>query len=140
VSDRALAETIVSQPLLQFLREWYGGPLFKDLDSRKDLLDRTLERRNRNDPRELAASLRGMSVGAQPSYWNHLAEISIPTLFIAGERDSRYAELAKKMAAGVSGARLEIMPDRGHAPQVECPHAYAGCLQTFLESLPTAAC
>ena len=134
--DQALAERILTQPLPQFLQDWYGGPLFKDFSGQKDLLNRTLERRGRNDPGELALSLRGMSLGVQPSIWNRLAGGSIPMMFIAGEQDDRYSKLMGKMAALVPGARLEIIPECGHALHVERPSTYANSIQSFLESLP----
>jgi len=40
------------------------------------------------------------------------------------------------MAALVPGARLEIIPECGHALHVERPSTYANSIQSFLESLP----
>lgn len=133
-SDQVLAESLLSLPLPRFLRDWYSGPLFEDLARREDLLDRMVERRSHNDPHELASALRGMSLGAQPSYSELLAGVTIPMMFVAGKRDSRYVEIAEKMAANVPRARLEVMPNCGHALHLQCPLAYADSLRAFMRS------
>ncbi len=49
------------------------------------------------------------------NYKNHLAEITVPTLIAAGEKDPFYTEkLFRETADGITGARLALYPDMGH--------------------------
>ena len=90
-ADESKAKRLVSKDFEAFLRDWYGQPLFAPLAQDEDLLYRTIEARRRNDPGELARSLRGMGTGSQPSLWGELAGLGVPALAIAGELDEKYA-------------------------------------------------
>ncbi|HEY7269012.1 MAG TPA: alpha/beta fold hydrolase, partial [Dehalococcoidia bacterium] len=89
--------------------------------------------RLRNSTVGLANSLRGMGAGAQEPVMDHLHEIGVPTLFLAGELDSRYAELAPQMAARIPGAEARIIAAAGHAAHLERPEAFAGEVAGFLD-------
>jgi 2-hydroxymuconate-semialdehyde hydrolase len=65
--------------------------------------------------------------------WNRLAEIRCPVLLTAGEHDRRYAEAARRMAAGIPGARVKLISDAGHAPQLEAPDNFEHVLLEFLD-------
>lgn len=136
VADLALAGRIRSEPLPQFLRAWYGQPLFRELASQPDLLEEVLHRRAGGDPLELARAMEGMSVGVQPPCWDGLAGSGLPLLFAAGERDSRYAQFAAEMAAAAPSGQLKIFSGCGHALHLEQPRAFAACLGEFVNSLP----
>jgi 3-oxoadipate enol-lactonase len=43
------------------------------------------------------------------------------------------------MAEAIPGARLAIIPDAGHSPQVEAPEAWAEVVRGFLASLPVTS-
>jgi 2-succinyl-6-hydroxy-2,4-cyclohexadiene-1-carboxylate synthase len=81
----------------------------------------------------LAASLRATGTGAQPSYWEHLAELEIPTMLIAGERDHKFAQIAGRMHEAIPDARLDVVPDAGHAVHLEQPDWYVQLVTEFLE-------
>jgi 3-oxoadipate enol-lactonase len=53
-----------------------------------------------------------------------LGRITAPALVIAGERDpATPPEHAERIAAGIAGARLEIVPDAAHLANIEQPEA-----------------
>lgn len=88
------------------------------------------------------ASLEGV-VGAlaamrdRPDSTSHLAEIDVPVLIIHGEKDQLISvEEAKAMANAIPNARLVIIPDAGHLPNLEQPDAFNDAVIDFLESLP----
>ncbi len=62
-----------------------------------------------------------------------LADITQPVLVVWGARDRvvpvAHAERAR---ASIAGAEVAIIPDAGHAPQVEAPAAFADVLMRFL--------
>src|SRR5215213_9243477 len=59
-ADEDKAKRLESGDFDGFLRDWYSQPLFAPLAWDEGLLRRTIEERRRNDPVELARSLRGM--------------------------------------------------------------------------------
>ncbi len=62
-----------------------------------------------------------------------LAKIKIPTLVLAGDKDQLTPpEKARKMADGVAGATLVIVPDCGHMSTMERPEAVNAALENWL--------
>lgn len=63
-----------------------------------------------------------------------LGQIRAPTLVIAGARDpATPPEHAHRIAAGIAGARVEIVPDAAHLANVEQPAAVTRLLHDFLD-------
>jgi pimeloyl-ACP methyl ester carboxylesterase len=62
-----------------------------------------------------------------------LQEIKIPTLVVWGDEDSLFpAEMGQFVKEQMPHARLYIMPDVGHSPQVEAPLAFCRLLTKFI--------
>ena len=62
-----------------------------------------------------------------------LALIACPTLVLTGDQDNTIPNsLSVEMAEGIPGARLTILADCGHLPQVEQPQATAEALAGWL--------
>jgi pimeloyl-ACP methyl ester carboxylesterase len=66
-----------------------------------------------------------------PSLWHRLAELPAPVLLLAGEEDLKFAELARRMATGLPRAEVVIVPEAGHAVQLEAPAAVAAAWESF---------
>jgi len=76
-------------------------------------------------------------------YWDHLAaafdlrdrlgEILWPTLVVVGERDWRTPPSASRaIAAGISGAKLVVLPGTAHFPFAEAPEAFTSAVGQFV--------
>lgn len=131
-ADVALAEGILRGGMEAFVDHWLGLPLFATqgkLPSRIRVANR--ERRLRNRPEALAACLRGMGTGAQPSYWDSLADIQIPALLLVGEEDVKFTRVAGVMAERMPRATLRAIPKSGHAIHLENPFAWLAAVRTF---------
>lgn len=64
-----------------------------------------------------------------------LAWIKCPTLVLTGDEDNTIPNtLSKEMADGIPGAKLVILPQCGHLPQVEQPQATADALVEWLRN------
>jgi pimeloyl-ACP methyl ester carboxylesterase len=64
-----------------------------------------------------------------------LALIRCPTLVLTGDEDNTIPNsLSNEMADGIRGAKLRILPDCGHLPQVEQPQATADALIEWLRN------
>jgi len=117
----------------QFLEDWYRQPIFASLEDQPETVEKLIADRLRfNNPIELAAALRGMSVGTQESLWDQLPACKTPTLLIVGEKDRKYRMLAEEMAALAPTMAVEVMADCGHNVHVENPEGYTALLKHFL--------
>ena len=132
-SDEALARSIEKDGLEAFIDRWMEQPLFA---SQLRLGHRALRRarlaRLGGTARGYAASLRGMGQGTQPSLWKSLSALEIPVLLIAGALDEKYTALARSMADQLPNARVEIVPDTGHAVHLEAPETVYRLLEDWL--------
>lgn len=134
-SDDALAGRLVEGGIEAFVDFWEGLPLFESQGSvPAHVLARQRGRRLLNDPQSLAASLRGLGTGSQPSYWEVLPTLSVPTLLMVGESDARFVEIAREMVADIPDARLAVVAGAGHAVHLERPDAWLSEVTAFLAS------
>ncbi len=85
--------------------------------------------RLRNDPRHLAASLRGIGTGVMAPLWERLTELRMPVVVLAGERDAKFVALAQRLAGSMPDASLTIVPAAGHALTLEAPAAVAAAIE-----------
>ena len=127
-ADERLAQEIERDGVDAFLERWLAQPLFASLPRERA---GTEERRAHNTVETLTYQLRVLGQGVQPSNWDRLGELKMPVLLIAGERDTKYVDLAHRMAAAISDARVEVIPGAGHACHLEQPEAVAHLLRSW---------
>jgi pimeloyl-ACP methyl ester carboxylesterase len=84
----------------------------------------------------LAHSARGMLAQVDSRVIDHLPEIDVPTLVIVGEKDEPYQDASRYMQSKIPGARLDVIPDAGHAANMDQPEAFNRVVLEFLGSLP----
>ncbi|MBI2832306.1 MAG: alpha/beta fold hydrolase [Chloroflexi bacterium] len=65
----------------------------------------------------------------------HLAEIKVPTLVVAGADDTAFLAAASYMAKTIPGARNVVIPKAGHAMNLDNPAAFNEAVLGFLDSL-----
>jgi 2-succinyl-6-hydroxy-2,4-cyclohexadiene-1-carboxylate synthase len=132
-SDAALAASVETDGVEAFADRWQAIPLFA---SQSQLPAATLaeQRRQRldNSATGLANSLRGMGAGAQRWLLPELPQINVPTLFLAGALDGRYAAMAPVMAETVPNAKYHVIEGAGHTVHLERPEPYAALVGDFL--------
>lgn len=114
-----------------FLEEWYRQPLFESLQ-RHGLVDEMVDRRSTNDPDELARALTGLGPGHQPSLWERLGEIEVPTLVMTGGLDEKYEDVTERTARVIGTADRVLVPEAGHNVHAERPQAFLAQLSHFL--------
>lgn len=133
IEDYARAQRLESEGLSAFLEGWYEQPLFSSLAQRPDLREDLIRRRAQGAASELAKALRGLSVSVQESFWPSLGGLTVPSLWIAGEEDARYAAIAKRAASLSGNGRARIVPLCGHLPHVEQAETTKAEIIQFLE-------
>ena len=131
--DESLADWIEHTGIKAFVVRWEALPLFetqKALPAHVRGAHRA--RRWMNNPASLAASLRGMGTGALPSCWGSLPGLRVPVLLMAGVHDLKFVEIARRMAAELPLARLELVAGAGHTVHLEQPGAWLDLVTDFL--------
>ncbi len=126
-ADERLAWEIERDGVDAFLERWLAQPLFATLPRERSGID---ERRARNTVERLTYQLRVLGQGVQPSNWERLGELRMPVLLIVGERDTKYGEIAQRMADAIPQARVEVVPGVGHACHLEQPEMVAHLLSS----------
>ena len=137
--DEEKARRLERGALEEFLRDWYGQPLFAPLARDETLLRRTVQTRRRNDPVELAKALRGRGTGNQPPLWDELPRLGVPTLAVVGGLDEKFTGIARRTEDVNARVRTAVVPGVGHNVRLVAPAEYLALLRGFLESLPTSS-
>jgi 2-succinyl-6-hydroxy-2,4-cyclohexadiene-1-carboxylate synthase len=73
-----------------------------------------------------------MGTGVQPSLWDHLPELKLPTLLLAGALDHKFVAIARQMYDLLPQAQLQIIRSVGHMIHLEVPAKYQNLVLTFL--------
>ncbi|HEY4896685.1 MAG TPA: alpha/beta fold hydrolase [Solirubrobacteraceae bacterium] len=127
-ADRLLAEELERDPFEGFIERWRTQPLFAEDPPEVGEMARADQRRNRPDA--LAAVLRGIGTGEMEPLWSRLGELKMPVKLLVGDRDRKFQEIGRRMAAGLPNGELRVLPG-GHGLLLENPAAVAGALSGF---------
>jgi 2-succinyl-6-hydroxy-2,4-cyclohexadiene-1-carboxylate synthase len=137
VTDGQVAARIESQPLAEFLTEWYQQAVFSTVPeaiTRSEIAHK-LER----DSNYWPAILRANSIAHQPNYWTYLDRLQTPMLAIAGKQDTKYCQIAVRLAHELpSKVTSKIIANCGHIVHREQPEALVEALADFLKRLETS--
>ena len=121
--DDEWARRFESEEWGSLMRAWNAQPVFGG---------HVVERREEDfDRAELARQLREYSPAVLPP--PRLESIETPVLWIAGERDAKYVEIAQQAVARLPHAELWICPDAGHRVPWEQPDLLVARLRLFLD-------
>jgi 2-succinyl-6-hydroxy-2,4-cyclohexadiene-1-carboxylate synthase len=124
--DEALADWIERHTIADFADRWGAQPLFAG--QRPEVAAAARADRLDNDPRHLAAALRGIGTGAMTPLWERLGELAMPVAVLAGERDAKFVALARRLVDELPHATLTVVPGAGHALALEAPAAVAAAI------------
>ena len=87
----------------------------------------------------LAKAARGMLAQQDARIINSLPAIKCPTMVLVGAKDEPFLGASDYMAAKIPGARKVVIPDAGHAANIDQPAAFNAAVETFLQDLEAAA-
>jgi 2-succinyl-6-hydroxy-2,4-cyclohexadiene-1-carboxylate synthase len=132
--DEIIARELERTPFEQFLRKWYRQPVFHSLNQHKDY-QKLINRRLAADPEQLAAALRLLSTGKQPSLWTDLVKIKLPLFLLAGERDLKFSLLMSEMQQLCPHAELQLVKQAGHNIHFEKPLVFLQYISNFLSQI-----
>ncbi|MDK2820228.1 MAG: 2-succinyl-6-hydroxy-2,4-cyclohexadiene-carboxylate synthase [Clostridia bacterium] len=133
IRDEKLAERIMSQGIEAFVDYWEAIPLFASQNKlSKEKKTALKKQRLCNSTIGLANSLRGMGTGIQPSWWEHLADLNIPTLLLVGELDKKYCQIARLMCNKLPNSELKVIKNTGHNVHLEEPQIFSQIVLHYL--------
>lgn len=134
--DEARAKRLEREGVPAFVEWWERLPVFVGAgagarpDGRAAGHLRDIQRANH--PAPLAAVLRGLGTGAQPSFWDHLRWMDRRTLLVTGGEDAKFTAIAGTMAELLPRGRHVTVPDAGHRVHLEQPEAWLRAVRAFL--------
>jgi 2-succinyl-6-hydroxy-2,4-cyclohexadiene-1-carboxylate synthase len=134
-ADDALADHLELIGVEAFLDEWLSQPIFATLPLER--ADRA--GRSGHTAAGLATSLRTCGTGTQTPLWDRLAEITAPTLVVAGTLDDKFTTIGRRMAAAIPDATFAGIGGAGHSVPLEQPDSLADAIAAWLAQPPTAS-
>jgi 2-succinyl-6-hydroxy-2,4-cyclohexadiene-1-carboxylate synthase len=126
-ADHALADDLEQRPFAEFVERWRAQPVFAE--DPEEVHEAMRVEQLRNDPRALAAVLRGVGVGEMTPLWDRLSELRMPVAVLVGRRDAKFHEPGRRMATLLADATLRLVPG-GHRLPLENPLAIVRALDS----------
>jgi pimeloyl-ACP methyl ester carboxylesterase len=83
----------------------------------------------------LAKAARGMLTQHDARVISSLPDIKVPSLVVVGAKDTPFLAASDYMAAKIPGARKVVIPDAGHAANMDQPEAFNAAVLGFLAEL-----
>ena len=120
-ADRKWSEPLwAGREVDDFLTEWNAQSLLVRLQNRNPIeASRLLTHREQHRPEGLALAFDVLGQGVMPPLHHSLASIKYPILWVAGEEDLKYSEIALECSKDCSHGELLIIEGCGHAPHLE---------------------
>jgi len=121
-------------PVLKKVKPVMFGPSFLGSPENGPVIDEWVRRLRRCDRAGIRKAVLG--VAHRTPVHEELGRISVPTLVAVGSDDvaTPPAE-ARQIAAGIDGARLEVIPGSGHSSALERPAEVTTLIRDFLASV-----
>ncbi|MHC5228411.1 2-succinyl-6-hydroxy-2,4-cyclohexadiene-1-carboxylate synthase [Enterococcus sp. LJL99] len=134
-SDQQIAQSIVTQPIEQFVDYWENLALFETQKSlSKSTQLRVRQERLQQDQWGLACSLLFMGTGTQPSFWEELECLNkIPILLIVGTLDYKFQQIACQMKKVQTNISISSIQGAGHCVHLEQPKIFQNEVLHFLQ-------
>jgi 2-succinyl-6-hydroxy-2,4-cyclohexadiene-1-carboxylate synthase len=134
-ADEAWARTLESEGIDAFLARWDAQPVLAGHEGIPEpFRARFRARRRQRAPHALAHALRAWGTGAMDSLWDQLPTLATPVLLVTGERDAKFAAVARAMAALLPDAVHVEIPGAGHAAHLERPREVAAAALGYLQA------
>jgi pimeloyl-ACP methyl ester carboxylesterase len=91
------------------------------------------------DAQGLALAARGMLTQRDARVIELLPQIKVPSLIVVGADDTPFLAASDYMAAKIPGAKKVVIPQAGHAVNIDQPQAFIDAVLPFLANLPEYA-
>ncbi|MCW0952544.1 2-succinyl-6-hydroxy-2,4-cyclohexadiene-1-carboxylate synthase [Weissella ceti] len=127
--DERLAQRLETNGMADFVTMWENLPLFATQTELTDEVQQHVrQQRLRQQPANMAASLRAFGTGSMPNHWQNLATLTIPTTIITGSVDEKFTNLGQALVAEIPTSKQIVVPDVGHNVHLEAPKRFVELL------------
>jgi len=126
ISDRQWSERFLNDPWEPLMRDWNANAVFGKRPFPY------LREESAFDRRQLSLQLINWSVGKQEPLIASLKELSVPILFLAGEFDKPFCDVADQFR---DFAEVSIVPDAAHRVPWEQPEIFMNKIDHFIGGL-----
>jgi len=89
-----------------------------------------------DDPIGLAYAARYVMAQRDDHVIRSLPDVAVPTLVVVGADDTGFLAATDYMESHIAGARKVVIPDAGHASNMDQPAAFNTAVRAFLDDLP----
>lgn len=138
--DDQRAQLLREQGLPTFLDHWYQQPLFGPIAQLPEERAQLVERRAKgNDANPLARTLEECSPGRVPPLWDALPTLRPPILFVHGEHDAAYRDVAEQICARRPATKRAVVAGAGHNTHLASPERFAQVIHDFVQTTPELA-
>lgn len=126
--DQKWSERFRKENWRDLISEWNDQLVFQGGVKVPDRMESEFDRLS------LAEALIGYSLGNQEDLRHGLATLRLPILWLVGEKDDRYTNIAQKVALINPNIQLKIVPGAGHRLLLEQPHIVKELIDNFLNA------
>lgn len=123
---------LLERDLDAFYQAWEARPIFASRQGLK-------RARPPHVAADLARALRAFSPGRQDDLRPRLRDLQMPTLWLAGEHDAKFVQLAHECAPACRRGQALTVPGCGHDVPLERPEVLERLLADFLSPVATTA-
>lgn len=117
----------------EFLNKWEKLALFQSpLPINKELVQRYHNAQSEQDPKAMAASMRGFGTGSMRPAFSDLKQFPLPVLLIAGSEDQKYQQINNYLVNQFPDAIFSSVP-AGHRTHLDNPEAFLSELKNFID-------
>jgi 2-succinyl-6-hydroxy-2,4-cyclohexadiene-1-carboxylate synthase len=131
IADEAWAQRFENEPWDSVVSAWENHPVF---GGKPIPYVRRAEDFRRED---LAGAFRAWSLGQQENLTPRLSDLEVPVLWITGEQDSRYHEIARRVRSQLPEAPIQFVsvPESGHRVPWEQTEIFKTHFSSFLQRI-----
>jgi 2-succinyl-6-hydroxy-2,4-cyclohexadiene-1-carboxylate synthase len=132
--DQRWIDLMNELPPDEFMKAWYGQPVFKALETKPELLRRIVEKRTGLNVPLISETMLQWGQGTVPSAWDQMASLAMPWQMVVGQDDQPYQQVASRVKNLFPGTQIAIVENAGHPVHEEQPSALASVLKNFIQS------
>jgi 2-succinyl-6-hydroxy-2,4-cyclohexadiene-1-carboxylate synthase len=127
--DLQWSQRFLSEPWELLMKDWNAQHVFSGDDCAPVRKEEDYSRT------ALAGALKGWSLGKQNDLRQAIRQLSVPVLWIAGERDPKSASIAKSLKFSHSQSKVWIDSEAGHRVPWQQKNSFKQELATFLKEI-----
>lgn len=127
IQDWQIIDRLETDPLADFVRDWYRQPLFTGIENHPDF-DNLIHRRiATNSADNLIKSLERAGVGMQPYLGERLKRHNKPVSLLVGGLDRKFIDINREIERECEQISLKIVPNCSHNVHFQNPQAWLDC-------------